>query len=139
MTKEQVIAKKCLQNFSFFTRYFFKERNGKKFVLGEHHKELFRQAHAIVKGDQHNTIINIAPRYSKTEIMVKNFIAWSLARNPSARFIHLSYSDQLALDNSEEIKDIITSHEYQQLFPYVQIKKDSKANVNEYYCRVFSN
>jgi predicted phage terminase large subunit-like protein len=132
MTRDQVIAKKCLQSFSFFTRYFFKERNGKQFVVGEHHKDLFRQAHAIAKGEQHNTIINIAPRYSKTEIMVKNFIAWSLARNPKSRFIHLSYSDQLALDNSEEIKDIITSHEYQQLFPYVQIKKDSKAK-NKWY------
>jgi hypothetical protein len=73
-------------------------------------------------------IINIAPRYGKTEVAVKNFIAKGLAHNPAAKFIHLSYSDDLALDNSEEVKDIIKSAEYQQLFPEVQIKPgtDSK-------------
>lgn len=132
MTELQLIRSKCIKDFSFFTRYMFKKRNGKKFIVGEHHKELFRQAEDIAAGKQLHSIINIAPRYSKTEIMVKNFIAWSLAVNPKARFIHLSYSDGLALDNSEEIKDIIQSDFYQELFPYVQIKKDSKAK-NKWY------
>ena len=69
--------------------------------------------------------INIAPRYSKTELAVKNFISMGLAINPSSKFIHLSYSDDLAHDNSEEIRDIVKSVEYQSLFPYVSIKKDS--------------
>jgi hypothetical protein len=64
--------------------------------------------------------------------MVKMFIAWSIAKNPSARFIHLSYSDSLALDNSAEIKDIINSFDYQELFPYVKIKVDAKAK-NKWY------
>ena len=110
----------------------FKKRTGKRFEVGEHHAELFRQATAIANKEQGNSIFNIAPRYSKTEIMVKNFIAWSLAVNPKAKFIHLSYSDGLALDNSEEVKDIIQSDWYQELFPYVQIKKDSKAK-NKWY------
>ncbi len=110
----------------------FKERNGRRFVVGEHHEQLFDKVDQIVSGDVKNCILNVAPRYSKTEIMVKNLIAWSLAVNPSARFIHLSYSDQLALDNSEEVKDIILSDTYQELFPYVQIKKDSKAK-NKWY------
>jgi len=110
----------------------FQKKTGKPFIIGEHHELLFNQAKDIAAGKQGNTIFNIAPRYSKTEIMVKNFIAWSLAVNPKAKFIHLSYSDQLALDNSEEVKDIIQSDEYQELFPYVQIKKDSKAK-NKWY------
>ena len=132
MTELDVIRSKCINDFSFFTRYMFKKRLGKSFVISEHHQELFDQAMKIAKGEQHNSIFNIAPRYSKTEIMVKNFIAWSLAVNPKAKFIHLSYSDQLALDNSEEVKDMITSEEYQELFPYVQVKKDSKAK-NKWY------
>ncbi len=132
MTELDIIRSKCLNDLSFFTRYIFKERLNKKFEVSEHHEEMFKQAQAIANGEQKNTIFNIAPRYSKTEIMVKNFIAQSLAKNPKAKFIHLSYSDQLALDNSEEVKDIILSDVYQELFPYVQVKKDSKAK-NKWY------
>lgn len=132
MNEIELIRSECINDFEFFTRYMFKKKTGKKFIVSEHHKELFRQATAIAEGKQHNSIFNIAPRYSKTEIMVKNFIAWSLAVNPKAKFIHLSYSDQLALDNSEEVKDMINTDWYQELFPYVQIKKDSKAK-NKWY------
>lgn len=131
-TEIDVIRAKCMNDFSFFVRYFFKKRNNKKFNVSKHHNELFKICHEINAGEHQRLIVNIAPRYGKTEVMVKMFIAWSLALNPSARFIHLSYSDSLALDNSSEIKDLINSAEYQELFPYVQIKKDTKAKEKWY-------
>lgn len=127
ITNIDVLRSKCINDFSFFTRYFFKELNGKRFTVNEHHDIIFNTLEEVKNGNKKRLIINIAPRYSKTEIAVKNFIAWSLALNPKSRFIHLSYSDTLALDNSESIKDLIQSDKYQELFPYVQIKKDSKA------------
>lgn len=123
---------KCLNDFSFFVCYFFKKLQGKKFTINEHHQQMFEIANQIDRGEIQKLLLNIAPRYSKTEVMVKMFIAWSIAKNPSARFIHLSYSDSLALDNSSEIKDIINSFEYQELFPYVKIKTDAKAK-NKWY------
>ena len=135
MNKEtdiHLIQLKCLKSFSFFTRYFFKGKSQRKFVLNEHHEIIFKALQRVIDGKTKKLIINIAPRYSKTEIVVKNFIAYALTFNPKAKFIHLSYSDTLALDNSEEIKDLILSDEYQQLFPHVQIKKDSKAK-NKWY------
>jgi predicted phage terminase large subunit-like protein len=82
----------------------------------------------VIRGEITRLIINLAPRYSKTELCVKNFIAYCLALNPAAKFIHLSYANELALDNSEAIKDIIKSDSYRQLFPNVQVKHrtDSK-------------
>ena len=132
ITKTDVIRTKIFREFDFFTRYFFKELNGRKFVLGEHHKILFDAVERVMNGEVKRLIVNLPPRYSKTEIVVKNFVSYSLARNPKAKFIHLTYADQLALDNSEDIRDIINSAEYQELFPYVQIKKDSKAK-NKWY------
>jgi predicted phage terminase large subunit-like protein len=127
MKSTDVIRSKCIKSFNFFTRYFFKELNGKKFSVNKHHEIIFDALERVKNGQCKRLIINIAPRYSKTEIAVKNFIAYSLALNPKSRFIHLSYSDTLALDNSESIKDLIQSDAYTSLFPYVQIKKDSKA------------
>jgi predicted phage terminase large subunit-like protein len=55
-----------------------------------------------------------------------------LAINPAARFIHLSYSDDLALDNSEEVRDIVSSAEYKELFPGIEIKRDSNSKKKWY-------
>lgn len=67
-----------------------------------------------------------------TELAVKNFIAKGLAINPASKFIHLSYASSLALDNSEEIRGIVTSDEYTRIFPEVQLSKSSKAK-NKWY------
>ena len=126
------IRSKLLTDFEFFTRYFFRAHHGRKFDVAEHHKVLFKKGEEVARGDIKKLILNIAPRYSKTEIMVKMFISWSLANNPKARFIHLSYSDSLALDNSEEIKNLIESDLYQYFFPWVKISKSSRAK-NKWY------
>ena len=131
--KRLKVAKiKTQRSLLFFTRYFFKERQNKKFTVNNHHEIIADTLEKVMRGELTRVIINIAPRYGKTELAVKNFIAHSLAVNPSAKFIHLSYSDTLALDNSEEIKDLVQSAEYQQLFPNVQIKKDAKSKQKWY-------
>jgi hypothetical protein len=128
----EFIKYKCDNSFEFFVRYFFKKKFGKKFIMNEHHYIIIDTLEKIARGELKRVIFNIAPRYSKTELVVKNFIAWCLSLNDSAKFIHLSYSDQLALDNSEEIKDLISSDEYKHIYPNVEIKKDSRAK-NKWY------
>lgn len=124
IAKLKVAKFECLRSTLFFTRYFFKHQNKKKFEIGEHHRLIAEALDKVITGDIKKLIINIAPRYGKTELAVKNFIAKGLAHNPAAKFIHLSYSDDLALDNSQAVKDIVKSEEYQQLFP-VRIKPNS--------------
>ena len=127
-----VNARLCLSGSLIFTRYFFKKRFNRKFVIGDHHRKISDVLDRVYSGEIARLIINIAPRYSKTEIAVKNFIANGLAINPAAKFIHLSYSDDLALDNSEETKNIVQSQEYKELFPDVVIKKNSDSKKKWY-------
>lgn len=100
-----------------FTRHFFRVTNGgTKFVLGSHHRMICDKLNAVLRGECRRLMVNIAPRYSKSELVVKNFIAMGLAVNPRANFLHLSYSDTLVQSNSECVKDIVKSEEYQSLF-----------------------
>lgn len=115
----------CLSGSLNFTRFFFREKTGRDFVVNSHHRMICGILDDVFRGKLTKVIINIAPRYSKTELAVKNFISMGLALNPAAKFIHLSYSDDLAHDNSEEIRDTVKSGIYRSLFPYVSIKKDS--------------
>lgn len=100
-----------------FTRYFFKETHDMKFIIGKHHQLICDALDDVLNGKCNKLIINVSPRFGKTEVAVKNFIAMGLALNPCSRFIHLSYSANLAQDNSIAVKNIVQSEAYQSLFP----------------------
>ena len=112
----------CKSNALNFTRYMFKHKVGQRFVIGEHHRKICDALDRVVRGDIKRLIINIAPRYSKTELVSKMFVAYGLALNPRSKFIHLSYSDDLVLDNSKEINEMVQSDYYQRLFPEVEVQ-----------------
>lgn len=116
------------EDFTLFARFFFKILKGTKFVFSDHHHVICDALMDVFYGRTTHLIINMPPRYSKTELAVKLFSAWCYVKNPKCEFIHLSYSDILALDNSESIKSVLKSDEFQKLWPHVQIKanKDSK-------------
>ncbi len=123
---------RCLKDTLFFTRFFFKELNNKKYIQGDHHIIIANALDRVFRGECKRLIINIAPRYGKTELAVKSFIAKGLALNPKSKFIHLSYSDKLALDNSETVKEIVKMPIYQQMFSNVKIKKGTDAKEKWY-------
>lgn len=122
------LRQRCEDDFSFFVRYFFKHQKGSRFKFNWHHEEICTALMRVFKGEDTFLIVNMPPRYSKTELIVKMFSAWCFVKNPRSEFIHLSYSDPLALDNSEAIKSILKSSEFMQLWPEITIQqnKDSK-------------
>lgn len=132
LAEKALIKYKANNSTLFFTRYFFKQKTGRKFVIGEHHRIISEALDKVLKGEITRLIINIAPRYGKTELAVKNFIARGLALNPSARFIHLSYSDDLALDNSDEVRELVKHEDFQSLYPNVKIKPNSDSKKKWY-------
>lgn len=116
----------CIEDHLFFSRYFFKIREGIKFRVNWHHKAMADALQRVIDGKSKRLIINVPPGSSKTEMAVINFIARGLAINPKARFLHLSYSADLAELNSAKAKELINSSEYQAMFP-IPLKTDSSA------------
>ena len=108
----------------YFQRFFFKQQQRIKFMVNAHHVLITKTLHKVWSGDIKRLIINIPPRYGKTSIAVIGFIAWCFAKNQNCRFLHCSYSDDLALGNSSDTKDIIESEEYQYLWG-LKIRPDS--------------
>jgi predicted phage terminase large subunit-like protein len=124
MTVDAVCKAKLLNDFGFFVRFFFKAQYGRRFSVAPHHRQIVTALERVANGECRRLIINIPPRYGKTEVAVKMFVAWCLANNSAAKFIHLSYSDDLALDNSSAIRDVVKSAEFQRVFPLV-LRSDS--------------
>ena len=107
----------CKESVLNFTRYMFRRKAGARFVVGEHHRRICEALDAVARGEIRRLIINIAPRYSKTELVSKMFVAYGLALNPRASFLHLSYSDDLVLENSRAVNDMLRSDYFRELFP----------------------
>lgn len=123
--EDEILRAWLLSDVLNFTRYFFKAQYGRKFIVGDHHRIICDALNRVIAGECKRLIINISPRYGKTELAVKNLMAYGLAVNPAAKFIHLSYSGDLALDNSVAVKDIINLPEFQKVFPATKVKKGS--------------
>lgn len=127
-----VLKHKLETDFLFFVRYFFKNLTGQKFIVSDHHRIIEDHIYKVTSAEILRLIVNIPPRYGKTEMLVVMFIAWCIAKNPRAKFIHLSYSDELAFDNSSRIKELILSDAFQEIWPHISLKDDAKSKKKWY-------
>lgn len=129
MTAESLIrAEMCRTDGLYFSRYFFKQRMGSKMVIAPHHQALQRAIDRVVSGEISRLIVNVPPGYTKTELATINMIARGLALNNRARFLHLSYSHNLALLNSSTARGMVKSSAYQSMWPMaLKDDADSKA------------
>lgn len=97
-----------------------------EFIEGAHHRVIGKTLDRVLRGEISRLIITLPPGYTKTEMAVVNFIAKGFQINPAARFIHATFSDDLARENSDKIKTLIELPEFGELRP-VTIKTDTKA------------
>lgn len=122
------VAQLARADLYFFSRWMFFQRRRYKWLRSLHHKivcdALMRVYHGLCK----RLIINIPPRYSKTELAVVNFIAWTLGQVPDAEFIHASYAAPLALNNSANVRALVQHEAYQQVFPDCRLASDAKSH-----------
>jgi predicted phage terminase large subunit-like protein len=106
--KMEIRKRKLERSFREFFVYYFQSKFGKFPAIKYHTNKIIELFQKIVEGEIKNAVINIPPRYGKTEIF-KAFVLWSIARYSRSKFIHLSGSDMLALDNSDEIRQDLKS------------------------------
>ena len=130
--KETATSKyRMLDDLLFFTKVFFKLRTGRKFETPQpvgresHYTIIAKALYRVYKGECTKLIINVPPRYGKTEMLI-NFVAWTLAQNPESNFLYISVSHDLATRATSLIRNIITTPSYSKMFE-VKLRGDSSA------------
>lgn len=111
----------------FFSKYMFKERHKYKWMHNWHHQVVCDALMKVFRGEAKRLIINIPPRYSKTELAVINFMAWCFGKAPDSEFIHVSYSATLAANNAFQTRNLVQEEAYLKVFPNLTLRDDSKA------------
>ena len=112
-----------LASFKRYVKAMFWLRERKEFIFSPHHDAVCNALMDVYEGRTTYQIINIPPRYSKTELVVKMFVSWCYAQNPCCNFLHLSYSYDLVCDNSASIMEALSLPQYQRLFPNARLKR----------------
>ncbi len=110
----------------FFSRWMFQRRKRFNWQRAAHHKAICNALMRVYSGECQRLIINIPPRYSKTELAVVNFISWALGKSPDSEFIHVSYSGELAANNSGNVLSVMQHEAYREIFPGVKLANDAK-------------
>lgn len=72
-------------------------------------------------------MVFMPPRHGKSEKASKRFPSWYLGRNPKRQIIAASYNSDLATDFGREVRNIMASPEFGDVFPGAKLRQDSRA------------
>lgn len=92
------------------------------------HNLIAAELEAVQRGETKRLIINAPPQMGKSEITSVRFPAWWLGKRPGDSIIISSYGANLAEDKSKQVRQIIESDEYRQLFPGIDLRADTRAS-----------
>ena len=105
----------------------FTEYTNASYQAAAHHRLIAEKLEAIERGEIDRLMINMPPRHGKSELGSRRFPAWFLGRNPTATIMSASYNLDKAEEFGGEVRDIVRSPAYRNLFPGVELKEDTRA------------
>jgi predicted phage terminase large subunit-like protein len=97
------------------------------FIVGRHHRILADLLMEIERGDKDRAAVNIPPRHGKSQLVSIFFPAWYLGRNPNKKVMMVSHTTDLAVDFGRKVRNLISTPDYQSIFPTVKLASDSKS------------
>lgn len=94
-------------------------------VIMPFHRRIFRSLLAWVNGHlpdgKRNLAICMPPRHGKTYI-ARDMVSWGLAMWPDSEWLYTSYSANLAVNQTVQIKNCVSSDFYRRVFPHVGVE-----------------
>ena len=115
----QELSRRSLLSFTEYTLPQYKR--------AAHHHLIAEKLEAVERGEIDRLMIFMPPRHGKSELASKRFPAWCLGRNPRRQIIAASYNSDLASDFGRNVRNIVASPEFTQVFPDVTLAPDSQA------------
>lgn len=92
-----------------------------------HHDAIARVVEEVEKGEIQFLILTVPPRHGKSEIVSRRLPAWYLGRNPGENVVVATYNDDFAKDFGADVRNIMTSSQYKQVFPNVTLQRGGAA------------
>lgn len=119
---EELLLREAARNSLLeFTQY-----TNPSYEAASHHGLIASKLEAVERGEILRLIICMPPRHGKSELASRRFPAYFMGRNEGKQIIAASYNSDLASDFGREVRNIVDSPEYCNLYK-VKLSADSKA------------
>ncbi|MBD9674956.1 phage terminase large subunit [Pseudomonas sp. PDM21] len=92
------------------------------------HEFIAGELEAVERGECLRLILCVQPRVGKSELVSRKFGPWAVGRNPYRQVVTASYADDLALDFGREVRWLMKSAFYHQVFPGVALRKGNASS-----------
>ena len=97
------------------------------YKIGPHHRKLANIFEDICNGKKKRVIVNIAPRFGKSEMISYLAPAYFLGKFPQKKIIMSSHTADLAVNFGRRVRNLVSSDLYKDIFPQVELQADSKS------------
>lgn len=104
--------------------------NKSSYQAAAFHREVAKALNAFERGDHRQLIFCMPPRHGKTEMATKRLAAWYMGRHPTENVAVAAYSDTLAQEFGSDVRSIIGSPQYKQVFPDLKLRRGGNAKDN---------
>lgn len=84
----------------------------------------------IDRGEMKRVCISVGPQLGKSEVLSRGAPAWLIGRNPRRKMILGAYSGDFAAEFGADVREIITTPVYNEIFPKVKLRAGSEAKDN---------
>src|SRR6266404_6774360 len=101
---------------SFVRKAFREDHDGKMLGKAPYINYMCFQLEQVAEGKTQQLVINLPPRHLKTFLAAIYLPAWVLAKNPSARIMVVTYSDQLAEHITYQLRRVLKSPWFKKVF-----------------------
>lgn len=115
---------------SFLAQAFMDASGGDQFVPNWHHDAIGYQLGRIERGSTTRLIVTMPPRYLKSITISVAWVAWRLGRDPTLKFVCVSYSGELAQKHAGDCRAIMQTGWYQRVFPDARLKRGGGAEMD---------
>ncbi|MDA3887297.1 MAG: terminase, partial [Allgaiera sp.] len=108
--------------FSFLSKAFGVVSAGDLFVPNWHLEAIAWRLEKVRNGEVTRLMVTMPPRYLKSVTISVAWVAWMLGRDPSLRFVCVSYSADLAAKHAADCRAIMQSDWYGRIFPKTRLR-----------------
>jgi predicted phage terminase large subunit-like protein len=91
------------------------------------HDAIARTLEEVEKGAMPFLILTVPPRHGKSELTSRRFPAWIAGRNPRRQIVVAAHTDQLAEDFGADVRNIMSTPQYRQVFPEFKLMRGGSA------------
>lgn len=114
--------RECQENFLPFVKNMWPS-----FISGRHFEIISDAFDRAISGETKRLIINMPPRFGKSEMASIHLPAYYLGRYPDRKIIQATHTSELAVGFGRKVRALVNRADFQDIFTGVELSSDSKA------------